>query len=205
MVANWWLQISGVQITFVQSSINHISDRWSYPSSVQFFVWEWPFQPSTGRIQKGVKWAIQACSTEKKKEKKEGVYHALREWLECMVHTLGPFESQHCPSFTIRCILGWVILRSTMGLVDFPRGNYLNFIPYQFHKATRSLSLAPTSICGGHFDPKINENLVTLKNWHLRGWDDLRTLKLGQNSYFWISVTPNRSVVKFGHQGDKFI
>ena len=40
---------------------------------------KWTIQASTGRIQKDVKWAIQAGSTEKKGGKKEGVYHALRD------------------------------------------------------------------------------------------------------------------------------
>ena len=40
----------------------------------------------------------------KKEGKKEGVYHALREWLGTHTPKDGPFESQHCPSFTIRCM-----------------------------------------------------------------------------------------------------
>ena len=71
--------------------------------NIQLIVRKWPFQPdtgriqkgskweiqaSTGRIQKGSKWEIQACGTEKKKEKKEGVYHALREWLGAQIALL---------------------------------------------------------------------------------------------------------------------
>jgi len=41
--------------------------------------------------------------TEKKGGKKEGVYHALREWLGTHTPTDGPFASQHFPSFTIKC------------------------------------------------------------------------------------------------------
>ena len=70
---------------------------------VQPIVWKWPFQPdtgriqkgskweiqaSTGRIQKGSKWEIQACGTEKEEGKKEGVYHALREWLGAQIALL---------------------------------------------------------------------------------------------------------------------
>ena len=63
------------------------------------------FNQAQAEFKKELNGQSKPVAQKKKKEKKEGVYHALREWLECMVHTLGPFESQHCPSFTIRCIL----------------------------------------------------------------------------------------------------
>ena len=74
------------------------------------------FNQAQAEFKKELNGQSKPVAQKKKKEKKEGVYHALREWLECMVHTLGPFESQHCPSFTIRCSSFFLIISVTLVL-----------------------------------------------------------------------------------------
>ena len=77
---------------------------WHFSLDYYSFLYENDhFNQAQAEFKKELNGQSKPVAQKKKKEKKEGVYHALREWLECMVHTLGPFESQHCPSFTIRC------------------------------------------------------------------------------------------------------
>merc|ERR1711974_404221 len=46
------------------------------------------FNQAQAEFKKELNGQSKPVAQKKKKEKKEGVYHALREWLECMVHTL---------------------------------------------------------------------------------------------------------------------
>ena len=61
------------------------------------------FNQAQAEFKKVLNGQSKQAQAEKKKEEKEGVYHALREWLGTHSPKDGPFTSQHCPSFTIRC------------------------------------------------------------------------------------------------------
>ena len=61
------------------------------------------FNQAQAEFKKVLNGQSKQAQAEKKKEEKEGVYHALREWLGTHTPKDGPFASQHFPSFTIRC------------------------------------------------------------------------------------------------------
>ena len=61
------------------------------------------FNQAQAEFKKVLNGQSKQAQAEKKEGKKECVYHALREWLGTHTPKDGPFESQHCPSFTIRC------------------------------------------------------------------------------------------------------
>ena len=61
------------------------------------------FNQAQAEFKKELNGQSKPVAQKKKKGKKEGVYHALREWLGTHTPKDGPFASQHFPSFTIRC------------------------------------------------------------------------------------------------------